>query len=87
VPPEKYQFLTRSGSGPKLWFFNDRSQRMNVGFFNRRWTVNSFHRATAGFRILSSTSLICELSTPSKRMLYNFTPEADFATDAAIRVS
>jgi hypothetical protein len=31
----KYQFVTRSGSGPKFWVFKARSPRMNVGFFNR----------------------------------------------------
>ena len=32
---KKYQFVTRSGSGPKFWVFKARSPRMNVGFFNR----------------------------------------------------
>jgi len=35
VAAKKYQFLTRSESGPKYWIFNTRSPRMNVGFFNR----------------------------------------------------
>ena len=32
---KKYQFLTRSGSGPKVQVFNARSRFQNVGFFNR----------------------------------------------------
>jgi hypothetical protein len=32
---KKYQFVTRSGSGPNFWVFKARSPRMNVGFLNR----------------------------------------------------
>jgi hypothetical protein len=32
---KKYQFVTRSESGPKYWVFNTRSALMNLGFFNR----------------------------------------------------
>jgi hypothetical protein len=32
---KKYQFFTRSESGPKYRVFNARSPRTNVGFFNR----------------------------------------------------
>ena len=35
IAVKKHQFVTRSESGPKYWVFNTRSQRMNVGFFNR----------------------------------------------------
>jgi hypothetical protein len=31
----KYQFVTRSQSGPKHWVFNTRSALVNLGFFNR----------------------------------------------------
>jgi hypothetical protein len=53
-PGKKYQFVTRSGWTLKFWIFKVRSQRMNVGFFNRykpsgteRWNLSPEFREVA----------------------------------------